>query len=234
MRLGIEWALLYLAGPVCVALTVAPESRSLGQSLPHIATGLPVGAIVFPLLWGAAAVMLVVLLRDSTFDRSQLLRLRPVLRELPRVLPILFGSAMVLLGLTIALDRGLFGLHDGSRRLTLFLPRERPGVMAMIALGYPLFSVWPQQIFSRTFFFHRYRPLFGGGRVLIAVNAAAFAWMHLAFWNPIAWVLTLIGGVLFAWTHARAGHNAAWLEHAIYGVVTFGVGLGGFLFLGNR
>jgi uncharacterized protein len=76
---------------------------------------------------------------------------------------------------------------------------------------------------------HRYAPVFGTGRALLAVSATAFGFAHLIFGNALSVVLTLVGGWQFARRYQRTGSLlAASVEHAIYGLLVFTAGLGQF------
>lgn len=107
------------------------------------------------------------------------------------------------------------------------LPRSMPVVWLLFILGYPLFSVYPQEVLFRAFFFSRYQKLFKTDRTLIWVNAILFGWMHVAFANVAAVVLTLISGWFFAMTyHKTRSLRMVWLEHALYGALVFTIGYG--------
>jgi uncharacterized protein len=116
------------------------------------------------------------------------------------------------------------------------LVRERPQLWAAILVFYPLFSVYPQELLFRAFFFKRYGPVLGSERLTMTVNALAFGWAHVFFPSPIiAVALTIAGGWLFASTYRKTGSlRLAWLEHALYGNLIFTVGLGEFFFSGRR
>ncbi|MGF1649997.1 MAG: CPBP family intramembrane glutamic endopeptidase [Hyphomicrobiaceae bacterium] len=116
----------------------------------------------------------------------------------------------------------------------LALPRYRPDLWHMIMLGYPIASVIPQELVYRTFFFHRYGPLFGDMRWLaIAVNGLLFGFAHIIFQNWIAVAGTTVVGWLIAYRYETSrSFWAAWLEHALFGCLVFTVGLGGFFFTG--
>ncbi|HNU08474.1 MAG TPA: VCBS repeat-containing protein, partial [Pyrinomonadaceae bacterium] len=53
--------------------------------------------------------------------------------------------------------------NDG-REMSAFLrlPREAPGILVLIAIGYPWLSAYPQEITHRAFFFHRYAGILPG------------------------------------------------------------------------
>lgn len=114
------------------------------------------------------------------------------------------------------------------------LPRERPLVYAALMVGYPLISVYPQEIIYRGFFFHRYARAFRTRRAAVAFNAVAFGWAHIIFHNPVAVVLTLVGGVFFAMTYLRTRSLlAAGAEHSLYGCLLFTLGLGWYFYGGS-
>ncbi len=116
----------------------------------------------------------------------------------------------------------------------LAFPFYRPELWQFVILAYPLASVLPQELVYRTFFFHRYGPLFGERRwAAIVVNGALFGFGHVMFDNVIAVAGTAIAGVLFAYRYETTrSFWAVWLEHSLYGALVFTVGLGGFFFTG--
>jgi membrane protease YdiL (CAAX protease family) len=104
--------------------------------------------------------------------------------------------------------------------------------------GYPLFSVYPQGLIYRAFFFHRYRPLVEAcaplvrAWLLIVVSGATFALMHILFHNWIAVALTFPGGILFAVRYCNTRSLAvSSIEHALYGCFLFTIGLGQFFYV---
>lgn len=138
-------------------------------------------------------------------------------RELRRVL-LRFGVAAV----------GLVGVLAvvAPERLR-FVPAERPWMFLVLAVAYPLLSVWPQELLYRAYFFERYDGVFGRG--LQIASAIAFAAMHLLYMNAVAVVLTFAGGLWFASTYARTRSlPLVWLEHSLFGLLVFAVGLGEF------
>ncbi len=81
---------------------------------------------------------------------------------------------------------------------------------------------------------HRYASLFPSQLVLIVVSAAAFAFMHIIFRNPLAVTLTFAGGLLFAWRYKVTGSLfTSSLEHALYGCWLFTIGLGQYFYHGR-
>lgn len=114
------------------------------------------------------------------------------------------------------------------------MPLESPNVWATVMLLYPLLSVYPQELIYRAFFFERYRKLFPSCRATVLSSAVVFGLVHIIFQNPIAILLTLVGGVFFAETYARTRSlRLVWLEHALYGCLIFTIGLGDFFYHAN-
>jgi membrane protease YdiL (CAAX protease family) len=194
--------------------------------------GLPVGYALIPdrpamfaVLWAFTIPCFVWLLFRRGFDRRKLWNAKPLGRELPWILGrfLVFGGILL-----VAIWRYL------PDELWLRLPREMPGLWGMIMLLYPWFSVYPQGIIARVFFFERYQPLFGAGRWMIVASAVAFSIMHIIFLRPeIAMSLTLVGGLMFAWTYWRTQSAlCAMIEHALYGMLIFTSGLGWYFFAG--
>jgi uncharacterized protein len=94
-------------------------------------------------------------------------------------------------------------------------------------LLYPTLSVYPQGIVYRVFVFERYRPLFGAGWGIVLASAAAFVFVHIVFRNPLALILTFLGGVLFGLRYWQTGSLfVSSFEHALYGCAIFTIGIG--------
>ncbi len=119
-------------------------------------------------------------------------------------------------------------------RLFLNFPLQRPETWRMVMLLYPLLSVIVQELVYRTFFFHRYGPLFGHQRwLLVVVNGMLFGFAHVIFANWIAVGGTMAAGILFAYRYETTrSFWAVWLEHTLWGWLVFTVGLGRFFFTG--
>jgi membrane protease YdiL (CAAX protease family) len=85
-----------------------------------------------------------------------------------------------------------------------------------VVILYPIFSVYPQELLYRAFFFHRYKLLFGDRTGMIAASAMVFGFVHIIFLNWAAIGLTSIDGVLFGWTYRKSGSLVlTWLERAV-------------------
>ena len=207
LRLAAELALLYLGVP----------------ALFWWRPGLIRGALIPSLVLGALG-MVCILLRDPRFDRRRLWNAAAARRALA---PMLARTAV--LGLALGL---LFARFEPERLFDF--PRRAPLFWLLVCLLYPVLSVYPQEIIFRVFFFHRYRPLLGSERALVAASALAFGAAHVFFGTWIAPLLSLAGGALFARTYARTRSAlAAGLEHALWGDLLFTLGLGWYFYTGS-
>lgn len=107
---------------------------------------------------------------------------------------------------------------------------NKPGLWVMILFIYSFFSVYPQELIYRTFFFQRYESLFKNERVFVLLNATLFSLGHIFFKNTLVMILTFMGGLLFAMTYKRTKSTLlVSVEHAIYGCWLFTVGMGDML-----
>jgi len=197
-----ELLLIYLAVPMLMYERILPNW--------------PIPFLLCVAIWA-----LVVLWRDAAFDRRGLVRLAriqaelwwPLLRDIPLLL---------LLGL---------GVRLFASEMLFSLIRRAPLLWLAVVLFYPVFSVYPQELLYRAFFFHRYKPLFGEGTGMIAASAAVFGFVHIIFGNWVAIGLTAIGGVLFGWTYRKSGSLVlTCLEHALFGDFIFTIGIGDFFY----
>jgi hypothetical protein len=181
----------------------------------YIALSLPGGPIP-PLVVGAVVVA-VLLRRDPTVDRRDLLRPEALRPALPGILTLWAAvSVAALAGVALADPGRLFDL-----------PRDDPAMWAAVVIGYPFLSVYPQELLYRAFLLHRYAPVLGTGRRAAAAGAAAFGFAHLLFGNVLAVVATVVGGWLFTRRYQRTRSLlTVSVEHALYGVTIFTIGLG--------
>jgi hypothetical protein len=202
-----ELTLLFVAAPLGTHWLVH------GEHIPLFAALLPVLAIAILLL---AA--------DTSF------RLR---RELARG----FSWLTLLSILTIfVIAGGAVAAWVAQEEPSWFLefPRNRPETFKRIMLLYPLFSVAAQELVYRTFYFHRYGPLFGDQLWLgVIINGLLFSFAHIVVGTTFALATTLLGGLLFATRYAATrSYWAVFLEHTLWGWLVFTVGLGRFFFTG--
>ena len=178
-----------------------------------------------PALWLLAAYCLYRLFSDAAFDRKLLWNPGSLLPAAAQIFAI-FAVSAVLIGA---------GVYFFAPRLLFNFVRRAPAFWALVMLLYPALSVYPQGVIYRAFFFERYRALFPNPAVLIATSAVAFSFAHIIFRNPIAVILTLLGGLLFAWRYAETGSLfTSSFEHALYGCWMFTIGLGEYFYKGAR
>ena len=108
--------------------------------------------------------------------------------------------------------------------------KSKPLLWLIILFVYSIFSVYPQEILYRTFFFKRYRSLISNEYLFIFINAMVFSLGHIFFNNYLVFVLTFFGGLLFAFTFSKTKSTLlVSIEHAIYGCWLFTVGMGSML-----
>ncbi|WP_345970835.1 CPBP family glutamic-type intramembrane protease [Sulfurimonas sp. HSL1-6] len=110
-------------------------------------------------------------------------------------------------------------------------PRERPGLWLLVILLYPLLSALAQEIVFRAFFTYRFERLIADRRLLILLNALLFSLVHGVFGNPVAMILSFLGGLLFMRTYLRTRSvSMSTFEHSLYGNLVFTLGIGGFFY----
>jgi len=119
-------------------------------------------------------------------------------------------------------------LTDKTQLFTVVM--NNPKLWVFILFFYSAFSVYPQELIYRTFFFQRYASLFKSEWLFIFVNAMLFSLAHIFFMNTLVMFLTFIGGILFALTYRKTKSTLlVSIEHAIYGCWLFTVGMGAML-----
>lgn len=107
---------------------------------------------------------------------------------------------------------------------------NKPLLWIAILFIYSVFSVYPQELIYRTFYFKRYEALFSSSQLFIFINAILFSLAHLFFKNTLVLILTFCGGILFALTFRNTRSTVlVTIEHAIYGCWLFTVGMGSML-----
>jgi membrane protease YdiL (CAAX protease family) len=107
---------------------------------------------------------------------------------------------------------------------------NKPGLFFIILFVYTFFSVFPQELIYRVFFFKRYGHFFKKEWVLILVNALLFSLAHIMFLNLLVSVLTFVGGLLFSLTYLRTkSYLMTSIEHTLYGLWLFTIGMGDML-----
>lgn len=140
-----------------------------------------------------------------------------------------FWKSTLIKLLTIAIITSVFVWLTDSENLFIVV-LNKPKLWILILLFYSLFSVYPQELIYRTFFFQRYKNLFKNEFLFILINAALFSLAHLFFKSSLVLILTFIGGILFAYTYKKTESTLlVSIEHAIYGCWLFTVGMGSML-----
>lgn len=207
VRLVFEIALFFIAAPLLVSFALKTFR-------------LPLFIVLQPILLG----FFIYLLWDPTF----LLRRELVRGFSLRDLVAIIGTFLFLGG---AITYAAYVLHPSG---FLSFPYRVPRLWLTIMVLYPLMSVLAQEFVYRTFFFHRYGPLFGHARwAAIVTNATLFGFAHIIFNNLIAVAGTFFIGLLFAYRYdVTRSLWAVWLEHSLYGCLIFTVGLGRYFFTG--
>lgn len=104
--------------------------------------------------------------------------------------------------------------------------KKAPILWITILFVYAFFSVYPQELLYRSFYFSRYSGLFKTN-ALILINIIIFPVAHFLFNNELVLLVTLIGGALFTLSYYKT-HSVLLtsIEHALYGNVLFTVGMG--------
>lgn len=110
---------------------------------------------------------------------------------------------------------------------------QEPLFVLFLCFAYPVLSALPQEFIFCSYFFQRYRPLFGEGASIVMASAIVFAYAHCLYLNPVAPALSLMGGFIFATTYLKT-HSLALvtIEHGLYGNVLFVLGLGHYFYGG--
>lgn len=129
-----------------------------------------------------------------------------------------------LLGIAILTSSYLYIVDKQSLFIVLI---NKPLLWLFILFVYSIFSVYPQELIYRTFFFQRYQNLFHSKTLFFVLNAALFSLAHIFFRNGLVMILTFVGGILFAFTFQKTNSTLlVSIEHAIYGSWLFTVGMG--------
>jgi membrane protease YdiL (CAAX protease family) len=207
LRLIAELLVIFVSVPLLLAYIVHELRFPLFLALPPL-----FAALILYLLW------------DDSFR---------VTRELSRGFPLSELASILAIFLIVGGAVTAF-VQQEMPETFLSMPRYRPALWVTILTFYPLLSVLAQELVYRTFFFHRYGPLFGDRRWLaIAVNGALFGFGHVIFLNWVSVAATLAVGVLLAYRYERTrSFWAVFVEHTLYGWLIFTIGLGMYFFTG--
>jgi len=107
---------------------------------------------------------------------------------------------------------------------------NKPKLWVFILFVYSIFSVYPQELIFRTFYFQRYQTLITNTNLFIFINAVVFMLAHIFFRKTLVLILTFLGGLLFALTYKKTKSTLlVSIEHALYGSWLFTLGMGDML-----
>lgn len=108
-----------------------------------------------------------------------------------------------------------------------FVLKKSPLFWLGLTLFYAFFSVYPQEIIYRLFFFKRYQSITSNTTLLISINILAFPLAHLFFHSWLVLLVTLVGGILFSISYFKTKSlMVTVIEHSLYGSWLFTVGMG--------
>lgn len=205
--LALELAFLFVVTPLAI-------DRVMHQQ------GIPLFLALLPVL----AVVLVILVLDPTFQLR---------RELSRF----FGWRTALTILLIFVVGGAavaYWVKVTHPTWFLDLPTRRPETWQKVMLLYPIGSVLAQELIYRTFYFHRYGPLFGSWIVpALVLNSLLFGLGHIVVGSQFAMLTTCVTGLLFAVRYYTSqSYWAVWIEHSLWGALVFTVGLNRYFYSG--
>lgn len=164
-----------------------------------------------------ALFFLLLLWRDSSFDRGVLYRIDKY--NLRRSFARMIVITILLLWFTWWVFPHLFFGYPiknfESYLITFFL--------------YPIASVVPQELIYRVYFFHRYKELVPEKYLLWLSNAIIFGLTHFIYGNFVAPIATFLVSWIFIYNYykSRSLINVS-IEHYFYGMIMFTVGFGYF------
>ncbi len=116
-----------------------------------------------------------------------------------------------------------------DKNLLFSLPKENFKLWLLVVFLYPLFSVLPQEIIFRVFFFKRYQNILGE-KVFVKylVNTIIFSFGHIVFNNFHAVLITFLVSPLFSYAYERKSFLTCVTIHSLGGQIIFTLGLGKF------
>ena len=153
-----------------------------------------------------------------------LLRSQGYRLERPKIVTFKHVKSVCSVALGTVLVSALFAWILLPERLFALL-QSAPLFMLILAILYPILSAFPQEIIFRTLFFERFQKLISS-RYIMIINAAVFAFAHIAYGHPIVFALTFVGGLIFAKAYRNEGFWLAVAMHSVAGNMIFASGLG--------
>ena len=115
--------------------------------------------------------------------------------------------------------------------LLFSFPKNNFRLWVIVMFIYPFFSVIPQEIIYRVYFYYRYDKLFSGNLLLLTLlNLFFFSFAHIVFNNPHAILITAIASPIFSYLYIKESFFTCVLVHSIGGQILFTFGLGKYFY----
>lgn len=156
---------------------------------------------------------------DDSFELKKIKKFNLSAKQLRKMIAVFLFSAVLMVILIYIIDKN---------RLFL-LVKKVPWLLLLISVFYPLFSVIPQTLIYRLFFFHRYDKLFKNDTLKIIFSALFFSFGHILYKNLLVLLLAFVAGLIFSFHYYKT--KSFWIsvsEHSLYGIWLFASGLGYF------
>jgi len=157
------------------------------------------------------------LLRDKKFKRFRLYHTQNIRQHFMSLLRFFLPLALLLSLVTYWL----------KPELLFFLPVNKPDIWLLTLLVYPFFSVLPQELIFRTFFFHRYKHILPSKTWRLGISSGSFAFAHGIYGNWVAVLLSGVAGLLLGYRYIQTRSTlVVVVEHILWGSFLFTMGIG--------
>lgn len=204
MRLHLEFAIFFVAAPVLTAVILPPRQ-------------------MFSALFAFTLLGIVLLVRTPDFSWRGLARNARNWR---------FRELVVFAAIVATASIATVRATNVPNEAILII--ERPEILIMIWIGYPIVSALPQELLFRPLFYIRYKTILPDGLRADVLNAGIFALAHLMYWSWIVALYTFVGSLVFSWAYrTRGSFLLTLLLHAIAGNILFALGMGAYFYSGN-
>ena len=115
--------------------------------------------------------------------------------------------------------------------ILLSFPKNNFRLWILVMIIYPFFSVIPQEIIYRVYFYHRYKKLFSGNLLFLTLlNLFFFSFAHIVFNNPHAILITAITSPIFSYLYIKESFFTCVFVHSLGGQIIFTLGLGRYFY----
>ena len=116
-----------------------------------------------------------------------------------------------------------------DKNLLFIFPKQHPEVWLLVIILYPFFSVIPQELIYRVYFFQRYKNILSKNLIInYFINSFIFSYAHIVFQNYHAVIITALVSPIFCYSYERKSFLTCILIHSIGGLTIFTYGLGKF------